>query len=209
MNLKEVKFTAFFSYFLLFPLFFLIPLFTFQVMQMFKGCRREDTAPHIYGMAQAAYRHLLTTQRDQSIVLLGRSGSGKTTNCQHIIQYLLTIAGSTNKTFSCRSEIIHTPGLSIHIQCCVMFCLYTLSIAEKWQAVYTVLEAFGNASTCMNGSASRFSHIVSLDFDQAGLVTSASIQVQINMFMYSGLWGSTSVSGVISDADIKLRSMET
>lgn len=51
------------------------------------------------------------------------------------------------------------------------------SVAEKWQAVYTVLEAFGNASTCMNGSASRFSHIVSLDFDQAGLVTSASIQV--------------------------------
>ena len=59
-------------------------------------------------------------------------------------------------------------------------CIFSmLSVAEKWQAVYTVLEAFGNASTCMNGNASRFSHIVSLDFDQAGLVTSASIQVQI------------------------------
>lgn len=69
-------------------------------MQMFKGCRREDTAPHIYGTAQAAYRHLLTTRQDQSIILLGKSGSGKTTNCQHIIQYLLTIAGSANKTFS-------------------------------------------------------------------------------------------------------------
>lgn len=72
----------------------------FQVMQMFKGCRKEDTAPHIYGTAQAAYRHLLTTRQDQSIILLGKSGSGKTTNCQHVIQYLLTIAGSTNKTFS-------------------------------------------------------------------------------------------------------------
>lgn len=71
-----------------------------QVMQMFKGCRREDTAPHIYSMAQAAYRNLLTTRQDQSIVLLGKSGSGKTTNCQHIIQYLLTVAGSANKTFS-------------------------------------------------------------------------------------------------------------
>lgn len=75
-------------------------LLFFQVMQMFKGCRKEDTAPHIYGTAQAAYRHLLTTRQDQSIILLGKSGSGKTTNCQHIIQYLLTIAGSTNKTFS-------------------------------------------------------------------------------------------------------------
>lgn len=57
-----------------------------------------------------------------------------------------------------------------------------LSAVEKWQAVYTVLEAFGNASTCMNGNASRFSHIVSLDFDQTGLVTSASIQVDMIHF---------------------------
>ncbi|XP_077448363.1 unconventional myosin-XVIIIa-like [Stigmatopora argus] len=122
-----------------------------KVMQMFKGHRREDTAPHIYSMAQSAYRNLLTTRQDQSIVLLGKSGSGKTTNCQHIIQYLVTIAGSTNKTFS----------------------------MDKWQAVYTVLEAFGNASTCMNENASRFSHIVSLDFDQSGLMTSASIQTML------------------------------
>ncbi|XP_025766472.1 unconventional myosin-XVIIIa isoform X8 [Oreochromis niloticus] len=126
-------------------------MYSEKVMQMFKGCRRDDTAPHIYGLAQAAYRNLLTTRQDQSIVLLGKSGSGKTTNCQHIIQYLVTVAGSTNRTFS----------------------------MEKWQAVYTVLEAFGNASTCMNGNASRFTHIVSLDFDQAGLVTSASIQTML------------------------------
>ncbi|XP_019714468.1 unconventional myosin-XVIIIa-like isoform X2 [Hippocampus comes] len=126
-------------------------MYSEKVMQMFKGCRREDTAPHIYSLAQSAYRKLLTTSQDQSIVLLGKSGSGKTTNCQHIIQYLVTIAGSTNKTFS----------------------------TEKWQAVYTVLEAFGNASSCMNGNASRFSHVVSLDFDQSGLVTSASIQTML------------------------------
>ncbi|XP_077963548.1 unconventional myosin-XVIIIa isoform X10 [Gasterosteus aculeatus] len=126
-------------------------MYSEKVMQMFKGCRREDTAPHIYSVAQVAYRNLLTTRQDQSIVLLGKSGSGKTSNCQHIIQYLVATSGSTNKTFS----------------------------SEKWQAVYTVLEAFGNASTCMNGNASRFSHIVSLDFDQAGLVTSASIQTML------------------------------
>lgn len=49
--------------------------------------------------------------------------------------------------------------------------------AEKWQAVYTILEAFGSSSTSMNSNASRFSHVVSLDFDQAGQVASASIQV--------------------------------
>uniref|UniRef100_A0A4W5KE23 Myosin XVIIIAa n=1 Tax=Hucho hucho TaxID=62062 RepID=A0A4W5KE23_9TELE len=126
-------------------------MYSEKVMHMFKGCRREDTAPHIYGVAQSAYRNLLTTRQDQSIVLLGKSGSGKTTNCQHLVQYLVTIAGSTGKTFS----------------------------AEKWQAVYTILEAFGNSPTSMNGNASRFSHIVSLDFDQAGQVASASIQTML------------------------------
>ncbi|XP_053332013.1 unconventional myosin-XVIIIa isoform X3 [Clarias gariepinus] len=126
-------------------------MYSEKVMHMFKGCRREDTAPHIYGVAQAAYRKLLTTRQDQSIVLLGKSGSGKTANCQHLVQYLVTIAGSNSKVYS----------------------------AEKWQAVYTILEAFGNSSTSMNGNASRFSHIVSLDFDQAGQVASASIQTML------------------------------
>lgn len=79
-----------------------------QVMHMFKGCRREDLAPHIYAVAQSAYRNLLTTRQDQSVVLLGKSGSGKTTNCQHLVQYLVSIAGSTGKIFS--GECSHATG---------------------------------------------------------------------------------------------------
>nr|XP_055052506.1 unconventional myosin-XVIIIa isoform X4 [Misgurnus anguillicaudatus] len=126
-------------------------MYSEKVMHMFKGCRREDTAPHVYAVAQTAYRNLLTTRQDQSIVLLGKSGSGKTTNCQHLVQYLVSIAGSTGKIFT----------------------------VEKWQAVYTILEAFGNSATSMNTNASRFSQIVSLDFDQAGQVASASIQTML------------------------------
>uniref|UniRef100_A0A673LCX6 Unconventional myosin-XVIIIa-like n=1 Tax=Sinocyclocheilus rhinocerous TaxID=307959 RepID=A0A673LCX6_9TELE len=126
-------------------------MYSEKVMHMFKGCRREDTSPHIYAVAQSAYRNLLTTRQDQSVVLLGKSGSGKTTNCQHLVQYLVSIAGSTGKIFT----------------------------AEKWQAVYTILEAFGNSATSMNNNASRFSQIVSLDFDQAGQVASASIQTML------------------------------
>nr|XP_032644636.1 unconventional myosin-XVIIIa isoform X7 [Chelonoidis abingdonii] len=126
-------------------------MYSEKVMHMFKGCRREDTSPHIYAVAQAAYRSMLMSRQDQSIVLLGSSGSGKTTCCQHLIQYLATIAGSTGKVFS----------------------------VEKWQALYTILEAFGNSSTSMNGNATRFSQIVSLDFDQAGQVASASIQTML------------------------------
>nr|XP_045374981.1 LOW QUALITY PROTEIN: unconventional myosin-XVIIIa [Camelus bactrianus] len=123
-----------------------------KVMHMFKGCRREDMAPHIYAVAQTAYRAMLMSRQDQSIILLGSSGSGKTTSCQHLVQYLATIAGTSgNKVFS----------------------------VDKWQALYTLLEAFGNSPTVMNGNATRFSQILSLDFDQAGQVASASIQTML------------------------------
>ncbi|XP_036196674.1 unconventional myosin-XVIIIa isoform X8 [Myotis myotis] len=123
-----------------------------KVMHMFKGCRREDMAPHIYAVAQTAYRAMLMSRQDQSIILLGSSGSGKTTSCQHLVQYLATIAGTSgNKVFS----------------------------VDKWQALYTLLEAFGNSPTIMNGNATRFSQILSLDFDQAGQVASASIQTML------------------------------
>ncbi|XP_052053052.1 unconventional myosin-XVIIIa isoform X2 [Apodemus sylvaticus] len=123
-----------------------------KVMHMFKGCRREDMAPHIYAVAQTAYRAMLMSRQDQSIVLLGSSGSGKTTSFQHLVQYLATIAGTSGtKVFS----------------------------VEKWQALSTLLEAFGSSPTIMNGSATRFSQILSLDFDQAGQVASASIQTML------------------------------
>ncbi|XP_074045202.1 unconventional myosin-XVIIIa isoform X6 [Macrotis lagotis] len=127
-------------------------MYSEKVMHMFKGCRREEMAPHIYTVAQTAYRTMLMNRQDQSIVLLGASGSGKTASCQHLVQYLATIAGTSgNKVFS----------------------------VEKWQALYTVLEAFGNSPTIMNGNATRFSQIISLDFDQAGQVASASVQTML------------------------------
>ncbi|XP_054989979.1 unconventional myosin-XVIIIa isoform X5 [Sorex araneus] len=125
-------------------------MYSEKVMHMFKGCRREDMAPHIYAVAQTAYRTMLMSRQDQSIVLLGGSGSGKTTSCQHLVQYLATIAGA-NKVLT----------------------------VDKWQALSTLLEAFGNSPSAMNSNATRFSHILSLDFDQAGQVASASIQTML------------------------------
>lgn len=66
-------------------------------MQLFKGCRQEDMPPHIYAAAQLAYRKLLTTRKDQSIIFTGRSGAGKTTNLRHVLQYLVQVSGSVNK----------------------------------------------------------------------------------------------------------------
>ena len=69
----------------------------FQVVQMFRGCKSEDMPPHVYAMAQSAYRGMLATRRDHSLVFIGRSGAGKTTNFKHALNYLVLAAGSVNK----------------------------------------------------------------------------------------------------------------
>lgn len=105
--------------------------------------------PHIYSTAQSAYHNMLSSRRDQSVVFTGRSGAGKTTNFRHAVQYLLTAAGAANKILT----------------------------VEKLTALWTVLENFGNCKTVMNTNATRFTQIFSLDFDQSGAISSASLQV--------------------------------
>lgn len=118
---------------------------------MFKGCKTEDMPPHIYSLAQTAYRAMLETRRDQSLIFMGRSGSGKTASFKHALYYLTLAAGSTNKLFT----------------------------AEKVNAINTILEAFGNTKTVMNSNATRFTQIFSLDFDHSGQIASASVQIML------------------------------
>lgn len=119
------------------------------MVSLFKGCKSEDMPPHVYSIAQSAYHTMLSTRKDQSIVFTGRSGSGKTTNYHHTMQYLLTAAGATNRILT----------------------------IDKLTAIWTILENFGNCKTVMNPNATRFTQIFSLDFDQSGVIASASVQV--------------------------------
>lgn len=116
---------------------------------MFKGCKTEDMPPHIFSMAQSAYHSMLQTRRDQSLVFLGRSGAGKTINFKHCIQYLVQAVGTLNKFLT----------------------------MEKLNAIWIIQHAFGNCKTQMNSNATRFTQIFSLDFDQSGIIASASIQI--------------------------------
>ncbi|XP_060534263.1 unconventional myosin-XVIIIa isoform X1 [Cylas formicarius] len=126
-----------------------LAIYSEKVVALFKGCKSEDMPPHIYSMAQSAYQNMLSSRRDQSLVFLGRSGSGKTTNFRHCVQYLVTAAGTVNNVLN----------------------------LEKLTALWTVLEGFGNCKTAMNTNATRFTQIFSVDFDQSGAIASASVQI--------------------------------
>ena len=98
---------------------------------MFRGCKQEDMPPHIFAAAQSAYRNMLATRMDQSIVLMGHSGSGKTVNARHIMHYLAAAASSPHSAltgeikFSLFLPIHPTPKIlkSILLSLCHTFCV--------------------------------------------------------------------------------------
>ncbi|XP_015760291.1 PREDICTED: unconventional myosin-XVIIIa-like [Acropora digitifera] len=125
-----------------------LAIYSEKVIQMFRGCKQEDMPPHIFASVQTAYRNMLATRMDQSIVFMGLSGSGKTVNSKHVMHYLTSAACSHNSALT----------------------------DQKLEAIYALLEAFGNVSTARNHNASRFTLLFSVDFDSAGLLTGASVQ---------------------------------
>ena len=103
----------------------------FQMIQLFRGCKAEDMPPHIYASAQSAYRSMQATRCDQSLVYVGRSGSGKTHNFRSALHYLCLAAGSPNKIITgikgranCRLDIVDQLLL-----CVLLWCHHAASLA--------------------------------------------------------------------------------
>nr|XP_051691432.1 unconventional myosin-XVIIIb isoform X1 [Oryctolagus cuniculus] len=113
---------------------------------------RWDRSPaHVASLAQRAYWALLSQRRDQSVVALGRSGAGKTTCCEQVLEHLLAMAGSVDGRVS----------------------------VEKIRATFTILRAFGCASTGHGHSSTRFAMVMALDFNATGRVTAAQLQTAL------------------------------
>lgn len=128
-----------------------LSVYSDKVVQMFRGCKLEDLPPHIYAVGQSAYLSMQTTRRDQSIVFMGRSGSGKSWNVKHILQYLCLVANPTNT--------------------------YDNISVERLNAMLCLMEAFGCARTMQSTNASRCAQVISLDFDYNGQIAASSLQV--------------------------------
>ncbi|XP_072003128.1 unconventional myosin-XVIIIb [Engystomops pustulosus] len=118
--------------------------------KVFKG-KKDNMPPHICSVAQKAYWNMLTQRQDQTIAPLGRSSSGKTTCCQTALEYLVDAAGSVDNRVT----------------------------VEKIHAMFTILKSFGGVVTSECNNSTRFSMVMSLDFNSAGRITAGHLQTML------------------------------
>uniref|UniRef100_A0AAZ3SFM8 Myosin motor domain-containing protein n=1 Tax=Oncorhynchus tshawytscha TaxID=74940 RepID=A0AAZ3SFM8_ONCTS len=109
-----------------------------------------DAPPALAALVRRVYVSMVGTRRDQSVCAVGRSGTGKTTSCQHIVYNVIS------------------PSV------CVCVCP-----VERIQAVFTILRSFGCVSSQHSDASSRFAMVLSLDFNHAGLASAGHLQTMM------------------------------
>ncbi|TVY33827.1 Myosin type-2 heavy chain [Lachnellula subtilissima] len=132
-----------------------LPIYTNEYINMYRGQGREETKPHIYAMADEAFRNLVDEGENQSILVTGESGAGKTENTKKVIQYLAAVAHSESPV---KSKSLQHSNLS-----------------QQILRANPILEAFGNAQTVRNNNSSRFGKFIRIEFTRTGSIAGAFI----------------------------------
>ncbi|KAH1127570.1 hypothetical protein AAZX31_06G236400 [Glycine max] len=109
--------------------------------------QRIIDSPHVYAVADTAYNKVIRDEVNQSIIISGESGSGKTETAKIALQYLAALGGGG----SC-------------------------AIENEFLQINRILEAFGNAKTSRNNNSSRFGKLIEVHFSSMGKICGAKIQ---------------------------------
>ncbi|VDL58422.1 unnamed protein product [Hymenolepis diminuta] len=141
-----------------------LPIYREEIVEWYKGKKRHERPPHIFAIADTAYRNMILDRKDQSILCTGESGAGKTENTKRVIQYLASVATSTKNQKTTPSNIISKLNGELEAQ---------LLKANP------ILEAFGNAKTIKNDNSSRFGKFIRINFDTSGFIAGANIETYL------------------------------
>ncbi|XP_078025810.1 myosin-7-like [Epinephelus lanceolatus] len=132
-----------------------LPVYSAAVVAGYKGRRRIETPPHIYAIADNAYIDMLQNRENQSMLITGESGAGKTVNTKRVIQYFAIIAAL--------GENVKKGG----------------SLEDQIIEANPAMEAFGNAKTIRNDNSSRFGKFIRIHFGPTGRLASADIDIYL------------------------------
>uniref|UniRef100_A0A673BT29 Myosin motor domain-containing protein n=1 Tax=Sphaeramia orbicularis TaxID=375764 RepID=A0A673BT29_9TELE len=138
-----------------------LPVYDAVVVAGYRGKKRIEAPPHIFSISDNAYQFMHTDRENQSVLITGESGAGKTVNTKRVIQYFATIASLGSK----KAE--PTPGKMQG------------SLEDQIVAANPLLEAYGNAKTVRNDNSSRFGKFIRIHFGSTGKLASADIETYL------------------------------
>ncbi|XP_036418267.1 myosin-7-like [Colossoma macropomum] len=136
-----------------------LPVYNQEVVIAYRGKKRSEAPPHIFSISDNAYQYMLADRENQSILITGESGAGKTVNTKRVIQYFASIAASGTK----KDAAAQNKG----------------TLEDQIIQANPALEAFGNAKTIRNDNSSRFGKFIRIHFDTRGKLASADIETYL------------------------------
>uniref|UniRef100_A0A8C3NJL8 Uncharacterized protein n=1 Tax=Geospiza parvula TaxID=87175 RepID=A0A8C3NJL8_GEOPR len=131
-----------------------LPIYSENIIEMYRGKKRHEMPPHIYAISESAYRCMLQGKEQSG----GESGAGKTENTKKVIQYLAHVASSHKGR-----KDHNIPG----------------ELERQLLQANPILESFGNAKTVKNDNSSRFGKFIRINFDVTGYIVGANIETYL------------------------------
>ncbi|NWR65851.1 MYH10 protein, partial [Bucorvus abyssinicus] len=135
-----------------------LPIYSENIIEMYRGKKRHEMPPHIYAISESAYRCMLQGKNSGQLFVMGESGAGKTENTKKVIQYLAHVASSHKGR-----KDHNIPG----------------ELERQLLQANPILESFGNAKTVKNDNSSRFGKFIRINFDVTGYIVGANIETYL------------------------------
>eukprot|EP00002_Diphylleia_rotans_P023997 TRINITY_DN472_c0_g1_i1.p1 TRINITY_DN472_c0_g1~~TRINITY_DN472_c0_g1_i1.p1 ORF type:complete len:1426 (-),score=359.75 TRINITY_DN472_c0_g1_i1:2688-6965(-) len=125
-----------------------LSIYNDNYIQMYRGKAIGVLDPHVYAVADRAYRKMFTELKSQSILVSGESGAGKTETSKIVMKFLVKVGGRSDRGGEIEDRILESNP---------------------------IMEAFGNAKTIRNNNSSRFGKYMQMHFNKSFQVSGASI----------------------------------
>merc|ERR1712002_1123494 len=129
----------------------------------YRNKRRNEAPPHLYAIADGALQFLEMENKNQSSLITGESGAGKTENTKKVLQYYALNCADPNAAKS--KAAIAAGG--------------TVGLEEQIVQANPPLEAYGNAKTVRNNNSSRFGKFIRIQFGPNMKIASADIETYL------------------------------
>uniref|UniRef100_A0A8C8SJE9 Myosin VB n=1 Tax=Pelusios castaneus TaxID=367368 RepID=A0A8C8SJE9_9SAUR len=128
-----------------------LPIYEQDVIYAYSGQNMGDMDPHIFAVAEEAYKQMARDEKNQSIIVSGESGAGKTVSAKYAMRFFASVGGSASET----------------------------NIEEKVLASSPIMEAIGNAKTTRNDNSSRFGKYIQIGFDKRYHIIGANMRTYL------------------------------